>query len=107
MIDDGRDFKEIRPTLKKILEYEDPDPDPRSGKWQTAAAQGELFPNPEEFLSYPGDNWKEDIKNLKKESITDSFSVKEMQVFKFYQAAAIYRTHVLRDLLPKHGLIMD
>jgi len=28
-------------------------------------------------------------------------------VWRFYQATSLHRTYVLRDLLPKHGLIVD
>ena len=31
----------------------------------------------------------------------------DTHIWRFYQAAAVHRTYVLRDLLPKHGLIVD
>ena len=31
----------------------------------------------------------------------------DLPIWRFYQAASIHRTYVIRDLLPKHGLIVD
>lgn len=107
-IDEGRKFEDIKEKVIEILKYENPDPVERSKKWQNAASKGELFSGEEEILHYLGDSWQHDIEKLKDESdSTDSQSVRDKPVFKFYQAAATYRTYVLRDLLPRYGLVMD
>ena len=34
-------------------------------------------------------------------------AARELPIWQFYRAASLHRTYVLRDLLPKHGLIVD
>ena len=37
----------------------------------------------------------------------DNEAAMDLPVWQFYRAAAMHRTYVLRDLLPKYGLIVD
>ena len=54
---------------------------------------------------YEGEDW-----NARWESLDggeDYGIAMNTHIWRFYQAAALHRTYVLRDLLPRHGLIVD
>ncbi|MCY4458969.1 MAG: hypothetical protein OXC26_00990 [Albidovulum sp.] len=103
--DDGRDFDDIRAKLIDILRTRETNREKRALVWCEAAVKGDLFAKAEAIRPYRGNHWKNDIEVLKNEQI--SRLTVNMPVFRFFQAAAIYRTYVLRDLLPKHGLVLD
>jgi len=77
----------------------------RIAAWQDAAKKGELFAGGgEEIPVYDGEIWldeREDLNNTK-----NSDKVPEASIYQFYQAASIHRLHVLRKLLPAHGLVV-
>lgn len=71
----------------------------RSGFWQFAMAQGAFLEGrQEEIPPYMGQMWKDRCEELA--SCPDCALITEMDIFKFYQAADIHRTYVLRELLP-------
>lgn len=103
--DECLDFEVIQEMVKGILEVEEPDMLKRADVWCEAVEKGKLFSKSEKILPYLGDEWNRDIKDLENENFSSKLNDKP--VFKFFQAAATYRTYVLRDLLPQHGLILD
>lgn len=102
--DQGRPFNEIEAVVTEILETQAPR-EGREDAWQTAASEGRLFGQSEEIAPYRGEEWLEETKQMNSE--TRSGDVLQSHVFRFYQAAAIHRTYVLRELLPNHGLAVD
>ena len=104
MQDEGRPFEEIRGVVVDILATEAPCKG-REQAWRTAAKAGKLFTQPESIRPYQGAQWRRGLDALK-ESPTSRAALNK-PIFRFYQAAAIHRTFVLRDLLPKHKLVAD
>ena len=62
-------------------------------------AVGETIPD------YEGEDWNAQWDNL--DGGEDYGAAADTDIWHFYRAAALHRTYVLRDLLPKHGLIVD
>ena len=102
--DEGRAFAEIRDNVARILATQAPR-DGRERAWKNAARSGELFVQPELILPYQGTQWMRGLEALRK--ATDSRKALEKHIFRFFQAAAAHRTFVLRDLLTRHGLVVD
>ena len=102
--DKGRAFRTIRDTVTPILATQAP-LDIREKAWKDAAKAGELFARAESILPYQGAQWKRGLEGLRKS--TNSRKALDKPIFLFFQAAAVHRTYVLRDLLPKHGLVVD
>ncbi|BFM51338.1 hypothetical protein [Marinomonas sp. THO17] len=59
-----------------------------------------LYP-PETIPQYR--DWNEGFQNL---SLGNSQDAMKHPIYGFYQAASYHRWYVLRDLLPKHGLMV-
>jgi hypothetical protein len=77
----------------------------RIGAWRRAAKNGNLFASgPETIPSYNANSWHNERENLTREK--DSRRIKDLSIYRFYQAAAVCRTYVLRILLPSKGLII-
>ena len=83
----------------------------RSEAWKAAAMEGTFTGAPEEIPPYAGPDWLETLVDWRSRQRTDravrSQEVVDSDTFRFYQAAAIHRTFVLRDLLPTHGLAVN
>ena len=79
--------------------------------WKAAARAGAFTGPREEIAPYAGHDWLETLEDWRSRQGTDravrSQEVVESDTFRFYQAAAIHRTFVLRDLLPTHGLAVN
>ncbi len=78
----------------------------RIDKWQSAANRGDIYASGAEPIPIYDENiWlqKRDKLSLNE----DPDMILEASVFRFYQAAAVHRTYVLRDLLPQHGLLVS
>ena len=99
-----RGFDEVQEVVTSILETKDPDKKKREAVWIEAANEGRLFGKPEEFPPYLGEEWIQNVESLNGQS--SSHAVLQEPAFLFFQAAAVYRTYVLRDLLPSHGLVV-
>lgn len=101
---DGRDFDAIESKIQQILLVQAPK-EGRIEAWQDGARTGSIFDNGDEGIPvYDGESWNEEWNNLESlgyEKAMDS------PVWRFYQAASLHRIYVLRDLLPRHGLIVD
>lgn len=102
--DEGRTFDEIRDTVTKILN-EKKDCQGRSDAWNQAAKKGDLFFEAEEILPYLGESWENELEELKE--CEHSKIALDKSVYRFFQAAAIHRTYVLRELLPSHSIVAD
>ena len=102
--DGGRAFEDIQDTVARILATQ-ARRDGRERAWKNAAKAGELFVGAESILPYQGAQWERGLDGLRK--ATDSRKALDKPIFRFFQAAAAHRTFVLRDLLTRHGLVVD
>ena len=102
---EGRDFDDIADRARKVL-FVQADRAGRIAAWRDAACSGALFGDAGETIpDYEGNAWNRQWDAL---DGGDSFdAAMNLPVWRFYQAASLHRTYVLRDLLPKHGLIVD
>ncbi|MCY4305742.1 MAG: hypothetical protein OXC62_13340 [Aestuariivita sp.] len=98
-------FTQIEGFVRQILEVKEPSREERSKIWKIYAKKGKLFTQPEDILPYRGNLWKQKLKKLNRNFTVEQAS--KEHVIKFLQAAEIYRTYVLKELLPKHNLILD
>lgn len=97
-------FSVIKNTVKEILQLQAKKED-RIKAWQVAAQNGKLFATGGERIPiYEKDNWHNERDNLKRRK--DSREALSLSIFRFYQAASVHRIHVLRNLLPSHGLVV-
>lgn len=102
---DSRDFETIAPKVREVLLVQ-ADEAGRIEAWQVAAQSGDIFgANGGSIPEYDGENWNNQWEELDGEE--DCQIAIDLPVWRFYQAASLHRTYVLRDLLPKHGLIVD
>jgi hypothetical protein len=97
-------FSDIRNEVDGILRRQGPKKD-RIQAWQNAAKTGNLFTTgPETIPRYNADLWHNERENLARKKNSDAIT--GLSVYRFYQAAAVYRTYVLRVLLPSKGLVV-
>lgn len=97
-------FSDIESQVKEILNLQAPKK-ARIQAWQNAARSGNLFATgPETIPRYNADAWHNERENLFRKK--DSSSAAGLSVYRFYQAAAVYRTYILRVLLPSNGLVV-
>ncbi len=96
-----RELHEISDTIKSILALHGEEEE-RANAWRNAALDGKLFSAKEEIPEY--NDWNNDFDALDKES--EAELVLDTHIFRFFQAAAMHRTYVLRDLLPSYGLVV-
>ena len=91
---DGLKFREIRETVKTIITLE-AEKDSRIKAWEESGLiNGCARYNPE--------TWEQEKKRFS-ENETSAMGI-ESKAYQFYQAAAIHRYHVLKDLLPSHDI---
>ena len=97
-------FKDIRGEVQDILGLQAPKRG-RIQAWQKAARNGNLFATgPETIPRYNEDVWHNERENLVRKK--ESSAALDLSIYRFYQAAAVYRIYILRMLLPKHGLLV-
>ena len=102
---DGRDFETIAPKVREVLLVQ-ADKAGRIAVWQDVAQSGEIFGvGGETIPEYDGEDWNDQWNGLDGEA--DYRTAMDLPVWRFYQAASLHRIYVLRDLLPKYGLIVD
>ena len=103
-------FAEIEERVQGILATVG-DKGVRSEAWKAASMEGAFTGAQEEIPPYVGHDWLETLEDWRSRQRTDravrSQEVVDSDTFRFYQAAAIHRTFVLRDLLPTHGLAVN
>ena len=101
---DHREFGEIEAQLTTVLSAQS-DKMSRCKEWKEGAP-GSVFGNQnEEMPDYGGQSWNEQWDGLNGQE--EYSAATDLDVWRFYQAASLHRIYVLRDLLPKHGLIVD
>ena len=102
---DGRDFDAIARRVQDVLLVQ-ADKAGRIAAWQDAARSGEVFGSGDETIpEYDGQAWNGQWEEL--DGKEDNEAAMDLPVWLFYRAASLHRIYVLRDLLPKHGLIVD
>jgi hypothetical protein len=102
---DGREFDDIKAAVREVVAVEAAC-EGRVEAWQKLAQSGRAFGRRGEPIpEYQGMLWNDLWQQL--DGADNSAAIRDHVVWRFYQAAAIHRTHVLRDLLPRHGLIVD
>ena len=78
----------------------------RIAAWQDAAVSGSIFGVIGETIpEYDGNSWNERWDELNESD--DYHDALSQDIWRFYQAASLHRNYVLRDLLPKHDLIVN
>ena len=102
---DSRDFDVIAHRVRDVLLVQ-ADKAVRIAAWQDAARSGDIFGAGDETIpEYDGQAWNVQWEEL--DDNEDNEGAMGLPVWQFYRAAAMHRTYVLRDLLPKYGLIVD
>jgi hypothetical protein len=102
---DARSFDDIEEAVREIVAVE-ATCEGRVEAWQNMARSGRLFDSRGKLIpDYEGEQWNHRWDSL--DDAANSKVISDEDVWRFYQASAIHRTHVLRDLLPRHGLIVD
>jgi hypothetical protein len=100
----GVDFSTVRERVKDILSFQH-GKRKRSEKWRSAFSQGELgIRAGEEIPHYDPAPWNKQRDKFPGLDKPDEVATSE--VYHFYQAASLHRHYVLRELLPKHGLVV-
>jgi hypothetical protein len=103
--DDGREFADVEDAVREVVAVQAPCAG-RVAAWQAIARSGRVFGRGGEPIpEYQGLLWNDLWDEL--HGADNCAALRHHGVWRFYQAAAIHRTHVLRDLLPRHGLIVD
>ncbi len=97
MENSGRCFAEIKDIVDEIFNFQRGQTE-RADKWQQAAKAGYLFTCAESIPKYDENDWHKERDNLDK--LKSSSGAVEKPIYRFFQAAALHRAYVLRDLLP-------
>jgi len=97
------EIEKIIPHLKEILKTEG-GKDERMEKWKKYAADNLLYNGDGEIDTYDSEDWHNQYEDFSKLTNHDEFA--NMNIYKFFQAASYHKHTVLRELLPKHGIIV-
>jgi len=99
-----KEFSSIEGIVKEILLTQEKK-DGRIEAWNEAAQSGDLFATGAEAIPpYDESDWHKQRDDLN--DTEDSSIALSSPVYRFYQAASVHRLHVLRNLLPSHGLVV-
>jgi len=98
----GRNWKNIRPAVERIIGLEG-DKQARIKAWKEAMRNNRLFGGNTRVPKYKGPKWSASIDDLEPEKIPKDMD--KLPVYRFYQAARVYRAHVLSNLLPPNDVI--
>lgn len=97
-------FDSIKPKVDEIIRLE-ADKKGRVQAWKAAIEDNSLFQSePHEALDYSEKEWeqqKDDFHHLGNSQV-----IVDSDVYKFHQAAVYHRDYTLKQLLPKHGIIV-
>lgn len=99
----AKPFSEIVDTLKEILAVEE-DKHGRIKAWKKAAKAGKLYNKKETIPEYDPHVWEKQRDSFT--NLTKPKKVVRFEVYKFYQAASFHKHYVLRELLPKYGIVV-
>ena len=99
-----REFDEVKPAINKILRVEAVMED-RIALWCNAIRDNELYPaESDEALAYDHLHWEKQKVDFP--TLAQSADAVDLDVYKFHQAAVYHRYYVLKDLLPRHGIVV-
>ncbi len=99
----GVEFSEIKDTVKRIFATECDKID-RAELWKEAAKKGLLYNKKEKMPEYDEaiyEQQREDFPNLE-----NPRKITKMGAYRFYQAASFHKHYVLKELLPKYGIVV-
>lgn len=97
-------FESIRDKVDGILRFE-ADKKGRSGAWIKAINNNELFEKEyDEALHFSKDDWEQKKDNFN--GLENSHDMKEKEVYQFHQAVIYHRDYTLKNLLPKHSIVV-
>lgn len=97
-------FKDVKDKIDAILRAELP-MQGRINLWKTAIITNDLYTaESDEALDYDHHIWEKQKADFN--SLPHSAMAKELDVYKFHQAATYHRYYVLKDLLPKHDIVI-
>ena len=101
-------FSEIQKTIEEVLLVYGEECD-RSKKWIEYMKTSRLFQFTDEdkaFLQYDHKDW-EGQKTEKFHNLATSSEAVALHIYKFHQASHYHRHYTLKELLPKHGIIVN
>lgn len=97
-------FKDIKVKVNKILRLESAK-EGRINAWIEAIDAGDLFqPDTHEALYYSKHEWEQQKDDF--EYMDNSNEMVDKEVYQFHQAAIYHRNYTLKQLLPKHGIVV-
>ncbi len=98
------EFAQIKDSVRQILNLEGAMPE-RIQAWVNGMRKVKLFELVrDEILYYSEHEWERQKGGF--EYLPQSAAIADQPVYKFYQAAMYHRDYTLKDLLPKHGLVI-
>ena len=98
-----REFDVISPIVKEILAFEG-DKNERAELWCKHAKSGYLLNRKESIPTYNSNDWQDQYNEFS--LLTNPVDFARLNIYKFFQAASYHKHFVLRELLPKHGIIV-
>jgi len=99
----AKSFGDIEEDVRTVIGVQ-ADKQGRTDAWRQLAASGRLFGSgAEQIPPYDQNEWHSQRRGLS--AMSSSSGAIAMPIYHFYQAAAVHRSYVLRDLLPAHGLV--
>lgn len=99
-----RDFDAIEESVAAIVAAPG-QRDERSALWKRALAEGQFTGRSEEALpDYEASAWRFQLASLS--SLDSPSEALGVPAYRFQEAAAMHRHFVLRELLPKHGIVL-
>jgi len=100
----GVEFSTVEERVRDILTFQNGKTE-RSEKWRTAFTSGRLgIQAGEEIPHYDPEPWDKQRDHFP--AMDKPEKAAASNVYHFYQAASLHRHYVLRELLPKHELVV-
>lgn len=96
-----RPWKDISDHVSNILNTQG-NKETRIKTWQESCSFGHIFKKPEPIPEY--ENWNTGLEHFNEN--TQPKEMLDLSSYRFYQAASYHRWYILRELLPKHDLLV-
>ena len=97
-------FESIRSKVDEILRFE-ADKQGRISAWKNAINANELFETENnEALHFSINDWEQQKQQFS--ALDSSREITDYEVYQFHQAVIYHRDYTLKNLLPKHGLVV-
>ncbi len=100
------DFARIKSKVSEIIGLE-ADMKGRIEAWKKAILSQQLFATEsreQNALSYSKQDWEQQKKQFP--NLSDSQSVVNQEIYRFHQAAVYHRDYTMKQLLPRHGIVV-